>query len=148
LAHIPGFSISVNDRMIVFASVGMCALAAFGIDAIDRGTAKYFAGVAAVVMMPAFAAPLPPDYVIVNASRAILPLLLAAAAVIVLDARRASFVLFSLLLIQRGGEAGSLQPTLPSRAFYPPFPGLEMMRSYQPFRIVATGAMLPPEIST
>ena len=148
LSHLPGFSISVNDRMIVYAVVGICGLAALGLDVADRSLAKYFLVAAVLVFIAAFASKLPSDYVAANGGRALIPLLLAVAALFILTPRQASLVLLVLLLVQRGGEASSLQPTLPARAFYPPFPGLEVMRSDQPFRIVALGAMLPPEIST
>jgi hypothetical protein len=150
LAHLPGFSISVNDRMIAFATLGMCALAAMGVDAPDSHLSKTLAMVAAVIFVVAIAFPprLPADYVRVNAARAVLPVALAACAVAVLSRQRASLVLLALLLIQRGGEATSLQPTLPARAFYPPFPGLEVMRANEPFRIAGIGEMLPPELST
>ena len=149
LAHLPGFGISVNDRMIAFAALGMCALAALGIDAWDARLATTFAIVAAVtVVMIAIPTGLPADYLEVNGARAVLPVALAAAAIVVLPKNRASLVLLALLLIQRGGEASAFQPTLPARAFYPPFPGLEVMRAREPFRIVGVGAMLPPDLST
>ncbi|HEX7419964.1 MAG TPA: YfhO family protein [Thermoanaerobaculia bacterium] len=150
LAHLPGFSISVNDRMVAFATLGMCALAAMGIDAWDAQLSRTFAMVGAVIFVVAIAIPtrLPADYIEVNAARAVLPVALAACAVALLSKRRASLVLLALLLIQRGGEATSLQPTLPARAFYPPFPGLEVMRAKEPFRITGVGEMLPPELST
>ena len=150
LAHLPAFSISVNDRMIAFATLGMCALAAMGVDASDAHLSRTFAIVAAVIFLVAIAFPprLPADYVGVNAARAVLPVALAACAVAVLSRQRASLVLLALLLIQRGGEATSLQPTLPARAFYPPFPGLEVMRAQEPFRIAGIGEILPPELST
>jgi Bacterial membrane protein YfhO len=149
LGHLPGFSIAVNDRMIVFAVLGTCALAAMGIDLADRSIAVSFLAIAVVILIVAcLPTDLGPNYVRVNAARAILPVLLAACAMFVLTKERAVLVLFALLLIQRGGEASSLQPTLPASSFYPPFPGLEVMRSDQPFRIVGVGAMLPPQVST
>ena len=150
LARLPGFSISVNDRMIAFAVLGVCALAALGIDAWDAGLARTFAIVAVIVLGIAVAARtgLAADYIEVNAIRAILPLALAACAVVILEPRRACLALFALLLVQRAGETGALQPTLPARAFYPPFPGLEVLHADQPFRIVGVGTMLPPDLST
>src|SRR6185295_8863076 len=35
LSQLPGFDIAVNDRMIAFATLGLCALAAIGIDRSD-----------------------------------------------------------------------------------------------------------------
>ena len=150
LSRLPGFNISVNDRMIGFAALGICALAALGIDAWEATLARTFAIVAAVIVAVALLTPtgLPADYVAVNAARAFLPVVLAACAAAMLPRPQASLVLLVLLLIQRGSEAGSLQPTLPARAFYPPFPGLEVMRAEEPFRIVGVGSTLPPDIST
>ena len=150
LAHLPGFSIAVNDRMIAFAALGMCALAAIGIDAWDAHLARTLAIVAGVIVVAAVAIPtgLTADYVAVNATRAVLPVALAACAIAVLPKKRASLLILALLLIQRGGEAGWLQPTLPARAYYPPFPGLEVMRAREPFRITGVEEMLPPQLST
>lgn len=150
LAHLPGFNIAVNDRMIGFAALGICALAAIGIDAWMPALVRAFAIVAVIMVVVAVVNPggLPGDYVEVNAARAVLPLLLAACAVAVMPVRLASLVLLVLLLVQRGSETRSLQPTLPARAFYPAFPGLEVMRAREPFRIVGVGATLPPDLST
>ena len=49
-----------------------------------------------------------------------------------------------LLLLQRAAETRGIQPTLPAAAFYPPFPGLELMTADEPFRFVALGLILPP----
>lgn len=150
LSRVPGFSISVNDRIIAYAALGFCALAAMGLDAWDKRLVTAFGIVAAAIFIAALIAvtKLPADYVELSAGRALLPVILAAAAVAILPARQAAMILFALLLIQRGGEAAALQPTLPARAFYPRFAGLDVMRSDQPFRIVAVGTMLPPELST
>ena len=150
LSRLPGFNISVNDRMIGFAALGICALAALGIDAWDTTLARAFAITGAVIAVVALVSStgLPADYVEANAARAFLPVMLAACAAAVLARPQASLVLLVLLLIQRGSEAGSLQPTLPARAFYPPFPGLEVMRAAEPFRIVGVGSTLPPDLST
>ncbi|HEX9163669.1 MAG TPA: YfhO family protein [Thermoanaerobaculia bacterium] len=147
LSHLPGFGIAVNDRMIAFAALGMCALAAMGIDAVSS---RVFFVVAAILLLAALAAPtaLAPDYVRVNAARAVIPVVLAACALAIMPRREAVLVMFALLVMQRAGENAALQPTLPNRAFYPDFPGREVMRADQPFRIVAVGELLPPEIST
>jgi hypothetical protein len=146
LSHLPGFTIAVNDRMIMFATLGLCALAAIGIDSLDVRLAKIYAVVAALVLVAALAIQtgISPDYLHVGATRAIVPLALSVCAVTLLERRRASLALLALLLVQRAGEASALQPTLPARAFYPDFAGRSLMRS----RIVGVGTMLPPELST
>jgi len=154
LAHLPGFSIAVNDRMVAFAALGFCALAAIGIDALtDRSDSRLVTALAAVAIVSALLAftargGLMGSYVRVNAARAVLPAALAACAVAVVPRRYAIAMLIALLALQRAGENLRLQPTLPPAAFYPPFPGLSILRSESPFRIVATGPMLPPEIAT
>lgn len=151
---LPGFDIAVNDRMIVFATLGTCMLAARGIAAVQEreagSPALFLIGFAILVAAGAYLIPsgVSPDYRLVGAIRAIAPMLLAAGAVIVLPARVVAAALIGLLLLQRAGETASLQPTVPKRAFYPPFPGLELLKAEEPFRIVATGTMLPPAIST
>ncbi|HEY3055285.1 MAG TPA: YfhO family protein [Thermoanaerobaculia bacterium] len=150
LSRLPGFTISVNDRMIMFATLGLSALAAIGIDLLDVRLAKLFAGVAAVVLIAALAIQtgVSSDYLYVGATRAIVPVVLSACAIFLLEKRHASFVLLALLLAQRAGEASALQPTLPARAFYPEFAGLSLLRAGEAFRIVGVGTMLTPEVST
>jgi len=151
---LPGFNIAVNDRMIAFATLGICMLAAFGVTVLQERSARWtalpFIGVALLIAAAAalLSSDLSPDYRFVGATRAILPILLAAGAVAVLPQRAIGGALIALLLLQRTGETESLQPTVAARAFYPPFPGLELLKSKDPFRVVALGTMLPPAIST
>ena len=154
LRVLPGFSIAVNDRMISFAALGMCALGALALDAFIREPGRAFSitlvGIAGLFVFAAAAIPsdVDNDYLRLGLARAVIPLLLSAAALTMLRGQTAAAALITLLLIQRLGEAGRLQATLPAEAFYPSFPGLELMRSPQPFRIVAAGSLLPPAIST
>jgi membrane protein YfhO len=147
LSHMPGFSIAVNDRMIAFATLGMCALAAIGLDRADETLAKLFIGVGVIIFIAALVpTAIDADYLRVNAMRALLPVVLAACILILKP--RALVPILALLLLQRVGEASWMQPTLPARAFYPPFAGLEVMRADEPFRIVGAGALFTPETST
>jgi len=150
LSHLPGFDIAVNDRMIAFATLGLCALAAVGIDRGEARLARVFAVFAVIITVIALTTPadVSPAYLRAGATRAILPLVLAACAFWILPKDRAVLVALTLLLLQRGGEAWGLQPTLRARAFYPPFDGLPVMRANEPFRIAGVDTMLPPEIST
>lgn len=146
---LPGFNLAINDRMIAFAALGLAVLAAIGIDVLDRRMALAFA----LVSIAMVAAALMPnevsiDYLRIATFRAVVPVLLAASAVLMLPSRAAATTLLALLLMQRAGETNGLQPTMPAAAFYPSFPGREVMRADEPFRIVGTGALLPPEIST
>ncbi|HVR40259.1 MAG TPA: YfhO family protein [Thermoanaerobaculia bacterium] len=150
LEHVPLFSMAVNDRMITFAALGFCALAAIGIDAWmrERSHALPILAIAlGITILFLSTSALDPTYVHIGAARAAIPLLLGAAALFVTP-RHAAAILLALLLVQRVGEIGGVQPTLPRRAFYPPFPGLEVMKSNEPFRIVAIGSMFPPAVAT
>ena len=148
LSALPGFSMAVNDRMIVFATLAMAVLAAQGIA--DRRSVVPFLVVAGVVLAAAVfvSSGVADDYRFAGTVRAVAPLLLAAGVVLLVPPRFVLGALIALLLLQRASEASWMQPTIPAKAFYPPFPGLELMKSDEPFRIVATGHMLPPALST
>ncbi|HSP17811.1 MAG TPA: YfhO family protein [Thermoanaerobaculia bacterium] len=149
LTHLPGFSIAVNDRMIAFATLGMCALASMGLDRAGDTLAKLFAGVGLAILVAfLISTGIAPDYLRVNAMRALIPVILASCALIVLRKPRALIAVVVLLLLQRAGEASRMQPTIPAKAFYPPFAGLSMMRGSKPFRITGMGTMFTPELST
>ena len=149
LGLIPGFDVAVNDRMIAFATLGISMLAACGIEVLNRRMAT-LAVISAILIAAAAFIPtgLSPDYVAVGATRAILPIALSAAAILLLRPRAAACVMVGLLLLQRAAETRGIQPTLPAAAFYPPFPGLELMTADEPFRFVALGLILPPALST
>ena len=152
---LPGFDIAVNDRMITFATLGICMLAAIGVSAAieERGSrpaARYLIGFAIVFGACSFLIPsgVSFNFRFLGAVRALLPVILAAGAILLLPRRLVAPLLIGLLLIQRAGETESLQPSVAAKAFYPPFPGVELMKANEPFRIVALGTMLPPAIST
>lgn len=149
----PGFQYAVNDRMIYFAVLGIAVIAAIGLDAWlrDRTTflPRLFVVIAAVLVVCAIVTDsgLSPTYVRVNAARAVVPLLFAVAVLTILRAPRAAVAVLALLVVQRMGETGGMQPTVPRAAFYPAFPGLELMRADEPFRMVGVGMTLPPATS-
>lgn len=149
LGLVPGLDVAVNDRMVAFAALGISMLAASGLEVLNRR----MAGIAVIAAMLIGAAALVPtglssDYVATGATRAILPIALSIAAILALSPRAAACVMVGLLLIQRTAETRGIQPTLPAAAFYPPFPGLELMTADEPFRFVAMGLILPPALST
>ncbi|HEX9985886.1 MAG TPA: YfhO family protein [Thermoanaerobaculia bacterium] len=154
LERLPGFSFAVNDRLVYFAGLGFGVLAAMGLAEWLRKPSRALAwsclGVAATVLIAALTSrtALSPDFVRLGAMRAILPLLLLAAAVLVIRTPRIIVVVLALILIQRVAETAWLQPTHPRDAFFPPFPGRELMQAPEPFRIVAVGHLLPPAIAT
>jgi Bacterial membrane protein YfhO len=160
--YLPLFSIAINARMIAFAALGTSMLAAIGLDAFLRdrdrqafafilgGTAATMAIAVAAMTRPMLDSGLTQSFIRLGATRELLPLLLAFAACCLLpSARAAGVALVVLLLIQRGGEAGGLQPTVDPRAFYPPIAGLDHLPrdDAHPYRVVGQATLLPPDIA-
>lgn len=154
LEHIPLFSIAINSRLIAWAALGSCALAALGLEAafarrellswLYLGTAA-----ALVVVIASTTTTLTPEFLRVNAAREIVPLLLAFA---LLRGMRAPHLaaagLIALLLVQRIGEAGTMVPTVDRRAIQPSFAGLEIVsRGDEPYRVVAESSLFAPNIA-
>jgi hypothetical protein len=156
LAHLPGFSIAVNDRMISFAVLSLAVLAAIGVETAMRGERRMLAALcaafAAVVGTVAWltASGLSPDFVRLSAARELLPLVFGAAALLVFRLpRNVALALLALLLIERGAERGGMYPAYPARAFFPDWPGLASLpRDGEVFRVAATGNLLTPNEAT
>jgi hypothetical protein len=156
LAHLPGFGIAINARMISFAAFGICALGAIGL---QESLAKHdtlawlFLGVAMTIAIAialvAAEGTLTPDFVRANAIREVVPLLLAFALLRAFTMPRALMAgLLALLLLQRVMEIGGFIATVDRRAFFPPIAGFEQLpRSGEPYRIVAQGPLFAPNIS-
>jgi hypothetical protein len=90
------------------------------------------------------------SFIAVEGMREVLPLLLAFAFCRVLpSARSVAVALLALLLLQRSGEAGVMQPSLDARAFYPPIAGLSTLPhdETQPYRIVGLGSILTANVA-
>jgi hypothetical protein len=154
LASLPMYSIAVNDRMVVHGVLALAMLAALGIEAVSaRGAGRFVIAslclvtILAVITVTAPTA-LAADFVATGAVRALAPLLLLAAAALALRREHVGYALLVFVLIQRVSEVSWMQPTLSKSAFYPPFAGLEVMRSEEPFRIVGIGPMLTPNLAT
>ena len=160
LDRLPGFSIALNERMISFAALAIAVLAANGVDEFIKERRKALAllfAATGVVFVLAFIAAQPAihdamlsrSFVRLHAMRMILPLFFGATIALGIRARRhAAIALLALLLMQRAGETSTLQPTLPRSAWYPPIAALApLTQSNDVFRIVAVGAMLPPNIA-
>jgi hypothetical protein len=164
LGRLPLFSIAVNERMIWTAAFALCVLGALASDAAARErwtrradllpllfvmTAVAVSFVVVLTHDRLIGAGLSPLFIRVSASRAVLPLVLAAAAMLTMrHARAVIAVLFVLLIAQRGAETASLRPDVPQSALAPHFPGLEAMVSPDPFRIVGQGTLLTPNVAT
>src|SRR5205814_2356127 len=164
LVRIPMFSIAVNERMIWVAALALSVLAALAIDAWLRERVRgrvelmpiLFAATAIAITIAVvfgysrfIASGLSPAFVRVAAARAIVPLLLAAATMLVIRRPQVAVVLLTILLIgERSAETMNLRPAIDPRALAPSFPGLEAMTSSQPFRIAGVGTLLTPNMAT
>jgi hypothetical protein len=164
LAHVPLFSIAINERMIWSAAFAMSVLAALAIDAAARAQwtprrdllPLIFAITALSVTIAIIAgysgfvqSGLSPMFIRVSAMRALLPLLLAAAATAsIRNSRMVGAMLVALLITQRSADTSNLRPSLPQEALSARFAGLETMTANEPFRIVGQGVMLTPNIAT
>ncbi len=160
LTHVPLFSVAVNERMIWCAAFALSVLAALAIDVATRERSHmlplFFALTAVAVAVGVIAnhgdliaAGLSPLFIRVSAARALLPLLLAAAATATIRHPRAiAALLFALFIAQRSAETANIRPSVPQQALSPAFPGLEVMTANEPFRIVGQGMLLTPNIAT
>ena len=138
LRHLPLFSIAVNARLIAFAAMGICVLAAIGAARTDKWLVV---AVAAVLIAATHSLEL-------AAMRELVPLLLAVACIAAFP-RRIALALLALLLVQRVAEIGGAVPTLDARAATPPLPQLRALaQTDEPFRIAGVGATLTPNLAT
>lgn len=131
LKHLPLFGIAVNARLIAFAAMGICVLAAIGLERVD---AWLFVATAIVLL-------------ILPAVHELVPVVLAIALIKAFPDHKA-LALLALLLIQRTAEIGAV-PTLDRRTAEPPLPALRALaRSEEPFRVVGQGTTLTPNLAT
>ncbi len=163
VARLPLFDIGVLDYFVFLALFALCALAAIGADALARGdgTSAFLAAsaITAVAILTAYAFRrvgldallVPRAFVRARLAWALGPLLLGAAAVVWgrrrARATAAGAILLGLLLASRVAEAGSVYPTLPSSAFFPPMPLFDAIERDRPERVVGVGTMLVPNSS-
>lgn len=156
LAHVPGFAIAVNDRMISFAAASLAVLAAIGVETAMRSERRPAAAlcVAFAIVVAGVAAfatrGLSPDFVRIHAARELLPLLFGAAVLVVFRAPRpVALALLALLLIERTAEREGTVPTYAARAFFPAWPGLTSLpRDGEVYRVAAIGNLLTPNEAT
>jgi hypothetical protein len=146
LTHLPLFSLAANEHLIWSAAFALAVLAAIGFDALELRTAIIAAAVIALVMLAGGAASVPDAGA--TAFRVVTPLLLVVAALLIRTPRYAAAAIVAVLLIQRGGETTSFRSSVPRRAFYPDFPGVEMLRADEPFRVIGQESILTPNIAT
>jgi len=163
-AHVPLFSIAINERMIWSAAFALSVLAALATDAAARAqwTPRrdllpiVFAVTGAIITIAIIAgyagfvrSGLSANFLRVNAMRALLPLVLAAASTAsIRNSRIVGAMLIALLITQRSADTSNLRPSLPQQAMAARFAGLETMTANEPFRIVGQGGLLTPNLAT
>jgi hypothetical protein len=138
LHRLPLFNAALNDRMVSLVPFCLAVLAAFAVDA--NGFKAAAVSLLALIVAAAlwFGAPL--DRVRLAAE--VLPL---AALIFV----RRPPLLLALILVQRVVADGALVPTHRREIAYPPLALFEpLANAREPFRIVAPGLTLTPDIAT
>jgi hypothetical protein len=137
LHRLPLFDVTINDRLVSLVPFCLAVLAAF---AVDAGGWRWAAiGLLAMLAGAAlwFGEPLDRTRLVAE----LVPLL----AMPFVRGR----LLLGLILVQRVVADGALIPTHPPRVAYPPLALFEPLKSVrEPFRIVAPGATLVPNIAT
>ena len=145
LHALPVFNVALNERLGFAAAFAVCILAAFAVDRFDRRTAIIAAavvaaaiGVTAMLVWPAqLAAGVDEPLMWMTTLIELIALVLFAAT------RRASLLL-GIILVQRALIDGSVYPTIPREAFYPPVKLFEKIDRREPFRVApAHFAMIP-----
>jgi hypothetical protein len=149
LRVLPLYSIAANEHLVWCCALAVAVLAAFGIESMER-LAIVFIGVGAIIAIASW-----PQLDV----RALLPLVLGGAAAAwrprgggaaaaPLSTNIAAIAILALFLVQRAGETAPFRTSVPRPAFYPPFPGIELIHAGEPFRVVAERSILPPNIGT
>lgn len=141
LHRLPLFDVTINDRLVSLVPFCLAVLAAF---AVDAGGWRWAALVLIVLLGSAalwFGSPL-------DHTRLIAELVPLAAAAVMFTRWRPQ-LLVGLILVQRVAADGALVPTHPPGVAYPPLALFEPLKDVrEPFRIVAPGATLVPDIAT
>lgn len=159
---LPGFRVALNWLMVSFAAFGLSALAAFGAEEIERGSAGPAAAAAAgalALLIAAFllAGPvlrdrqLPDAFLRRELAAELAPLaaLLAAALLFRRNGRLLAAAALVLLVAQRRAEMGGVYPTTPPGATAAPLRFLSWLpRGGSPFRLVARGDVFRPNAAT
>ncbi len=161
LAKLPLFDIALNERLILISALGLCILAALGVDAIvnePNGRRPALAALGVFLFLLALCVYLYPGmrargltaaYLYGAITLLLVPPILVAA---VCSPRRPAVLGLALLIIvtgERALQSADFNPTLPARMFYPAVPLFShLQRSDDPYRIVGAGNVLPPNIAT
>jgi len=143
LAMLPLFKIALNERLIVLCAFGLVALAALGVEAIEKRMLMIVSAATLVALAIAVAALWPlmkaarltDDLLAANAAFLLVPLL-----ILPLLWRKPA-VIIVLLVAQRWLEMGDFWPTVPASMAAP---RIELPKSEEPFRVVGLGNVLVP----
>lgn len=162
IAKLPYFDIAVNEYLIVLVTFSICALAALGADGIGerRRRDALLVGaaitVAAILIVCERFRPLMNQLGLPRAYRherlllQLAPLAAGVAAAILLGKRRpaaGALAVVALFVGARVLEEGRVNPTAPSRAFYPPLAILSKIPRGLPARVAAVGDNFLPNLS-
>ncbi|HVR42180.1 MAG TPA: YfhO family protein [Thermoanaerobaculia bacterium] len=159
LAKLPLFDIAINDRLVAAALLALATLAAFGVDAwmeladnrlparLTLGALVLLGGAVAAMWPAMREGGLSAAFLARESGFHLVPLALAALALLLAKLPREGFVLLMLLFLgQRALEIGDEVPTVARRAFYPPFDGLELLpREGEPWRVAGQYFTLIPQ---
>jgi hypothetical protein len=161
LAKLPLFDIALNERLILVSALGLCILAALGVDAIvdeSNGRRPALAALGVLVLLLALcvyqypgmrARGLTAAYLYGAIALLLIPPILIAAAG---SLRRPALLGLAMLLIVTGErtlQSANFNPSLPARMFYPALPLFShLQHGDEPYRIVGVGGVLPPNIAT
>lgn len=159
LGSLPLFSITLNDRLILGAALVVATFAGLGLESWlaapsrVRLSVSLLAAAAVIGALAALLAPvmtgvwnLPREFVGAQAAMTLLPAAVAAALVLTVRRAPAAIALVGLLLVaERAMVSGSFYPSVDRAAFYPPFPGLDTLRTGdEPSRMVGRSYTIIP----
>jgi hypothetical protein len=140
LAMLPLFKIALNERLIVLCAFGLVALAALGVEVLDRGILKVAIAICVALAAAVFllwpsmrSGDLAADLIVANAAFLLVPLL-------ILPFLRKRVALIILLLVaQRWLEMGDFWPTVDPKLATP-----RLQARLRGGRVVGLGDVLPP----
>jgi hypothetical protein len=162
IARLPLFDVAINEYLIVLVTFALCALAAFGAQALSQGLHREAFLVAAAATAVALAIvhehlrPLmnelhvPPPYRHERLLLQLIPIVAAGALVALTSRRRATIGIgatTAILVAARFLEEGRVNPTLSAESFYPRLRILDAVPRAQPERLVALGQTFLPNVS-
>jgi len=161
LALLPPFEMSINRRLGFATAFAAVALAGLGIEAWMRNPRSKRLGLLTLgvvalqgALIAAFwtgmrNAGLDSDFLLTGTLLELVPVI--AVALVFLSVRSARLGVAALLLallLQRGLQTASLNPTYPESAFYPPVPLLqELPQGGEPYRVTGLGTALRPNLA-